>query len=227
MLRNGRLETNSKTITDYIWNVIDDSYSEENNEVIRVLMTFYDMNSQSNTSIIFSNNKDFPYDYLSYKFRTLGLISKELLGSFIEQILLQGNKIDKFEYNNYDINLSFSNICNTDLKYKRIIVDLSFPTQMSSSILQKEYIIYLFEKFSEEMKNVFPENKRRTFTREYQQQLFFCSLKHKDLLKVIDYICDDDLSYLLSHISKDRFTFINEQLASEKNSYKLTRSKAI
>ena len=60
MLRKSRFETNSKSIIDYIWDVIKNSYSEENGEVIRIHMDYYDMNSQSTTIITFNIKNDIP-----------------------------------------------------------------------------------------------------------------------------------------------------------------------
>ena len=224
MVRNGRLETNSKTITEYIWNVINNSYSEENGEVIQIHMDYYDMNSQSTTIITF-NNKDSIYDYLSYKLKTPGLLSKELLGSFLEQILARGNDMECFSYNNYEINISFKNLSDVDLKYKRIIVDLFYNTSNISSLLLKEQIIYLQERFPKEMSVFFPKEIKRTFKQEYEQQLFFCSLNHKKLLEVVDYICDDDLCDLFSRISKDKFCCLRKKLTNEDAQQKLIRSK--
>ena len=224
MLRDSRFETNNKSIIDYIWDVIKNSYSEENGEVIRIHMDYYDMNSQSTTIITF-NNKDSIYDYLSYKLKTPGLISKELLGSFLEQILARGNDMECLSYNNYEINISFKNLSDVDLKYKRIIVDLFYNTSNISSLLLKEQIIYLQERFPKEMSVFFPKEIKRAFKQEYEQQLFFCSLNHKKLLEVVDYICDDDLCDLFSRISKDKFCCLRQQLTNEDTQQKLIRSK--
>lgn len=220
-----RFVTSNKDIINYIWNIVNEYSFKDNNDTFNIRMTFYDMNYQSTTVISFSNSANLLHE-LPNRFKTPGMMSQELICSFIEQLLQMDYSVAKLSNDDLTIVLSFfKKDANEDKKTLNVL--MSFPTVSDYSLLHDEYLNTMLDRFPTILEPLLSIKEGNNIRKRFEQEQFVFSLNCFELKRIIELLDDDDLRVLLTKLPYNKYAYLKDRYLLDYNTFRLSKKKVI